>query len=179
MKHKVGLWTVGGGAGRQWMARCAVLLLAGVGGVACEPSNPGCRELAEPLQQGVLATFEVTTTEEGSLEDKIETFSVYVSNQTTAQQIWDLEAGTSNASIPNGKLLDGAGVDEHNAPWTWHLDPEDIEMAELTTEVCDAAPGYVEANKAEFISTVGRYCPWGARLVSVEYYTPEEYGGCG
>jgi hypothetical protein len=51
---------------------------------------------------------------------------------------------------------------DHNLPWSWHLDPEEIEMAEMTTEVCNGTPSYVEEHLDEFIETVGRYCPLNA-----------------
>ena len=56
----------------------------------------------------------------------------------------------------------------HNEPWSWHLDPVDIEMAEFTIELCDAAPGTVEEDLDYWLNTVGRYCPWGAELVDLE-----------
>jgi hypothetical protein len=71
-----------------------------------------------------------------------EVFRVWVTNPQTVQQILDLAAGESTANIPNGVILRGPGAADHNLPWSWHLD--------------------------EFIDTVGRYCPWSARLVSVE-----------
>lgn len=110
------------------------------------------------LDGGVLATFDVVGEE----------FKVWVTNSDTIEQILALESGESLANIPSGRILRGAGEDDHNAPWTWHLDPEDIEMAEMTIEVCDAVPSYVEANVDEFVDVVQRYCPWSAALVSVE-----------
>jgi len=110
------------------------------------------------LDGGVLATFEVVGEE----------FKVWVTNAGTIEQILALEAGESQANIPNGRILRGAGVDDYNAPWSWHLDPEDIEMAEMTIELCDAAPSYVEDNVDEFVDVVQRYCPWNAQLVEVE-----------
>jgi hypothetical protein len=72
------------------------------------------------------------------------------------------------ANIPNGQLLPGPGTADHHLPWSWHLDPEDMGMAEVATEVCDGTPAYVEENLDEFVETVGRYCPLNARLVSVD-----------
>jgi len=46
------------------------------------------------------------------------------------------------------------------------MDPADIEMAEFTIELCDGRPSIVESNLDEWIEVVGRFCPWGARLVS-------------
>lgn len=118
--------------------------------------TPGAGELAG----GILAEFDVSG----------ERFRVWITNEDTIEQVLALRDGTSQASIPNGRILHGAGKADHNAPWSWHLDPEDIQMAEATIEVCDGAPHYVEANVDEFVDTVERYCPWGAELVSVEDY---------
>lgn len=119
---------------------------------------PGGLPPPKDLHEGVLATFDVDG----------EAFQVWVTNPQTVQQILDLAAGESLANIPNGVILRGPGAADHNLPWSWHLDPEEIEMAEMTTEVCDGRPSYVEGHLDEFVDSVGRYCPWSARLVSVE-----------
>ena len=119
-------------------------------------------EQAGELEGGVLATFDVGG----------ETFKVWVTNPTTIEQLEALEAGLSTANIPIGDIEYGPGAANHNAPWSWHYDPENIEMAEVTIELCDAMPSYVEANLAEFVETIGSYCPWGAVLVDlVDYRT--------
>jgi hypothetical protein len=112
------------------------------------------------LRGGLLATFDAVG----------ERFKVWVTNPQTIQQILDLEQGTGIANIPNGRILHGAGEGEHNVPWSWHLDPQDIEMAEFTMDVCDGIPSYVEEHIEEFVDTVGRYCPWSAKLVEVQDY---------
>lgn len=35
-------------------------------------------------------------------------------------------------------------------------------------EVCDGRPNYLDEHVDEFVDVVGRYCPWHARLVSVD-----------
>ena len=112
------------------------------------------------LSGGILATFQVVDEE----------FQVWVTNPQTIQQILDLQRGISSANIPNGSILRGPGQADHNEPWSWHLDPEQIEMAEITVEVCDGAPSFVEEELDYFVETVGQYCPWRARLVAVEDY---------
>ena len=109
------------------------------------------------LEGGIVATFAV-----GS-----ETFRVWIRNTEAIEQVLALQRGTSTASIPNGRLRAGNGQGEHNAPFSWHLDPDDIQMAGATIELCDGAPSYIEAHRDEFIAQVNRYCPWGARLMSV------------
>jgi hypothetical protein len=125
---------------------------------ACIPPPSVTPSPTPALQGGVLATFDVAG----------ETFRVWVTNPVTIDQLFALEAGDSTASIPNGRILSGAGAGDHNAPWSWHLDPEAIEMADFTMELCDGEPSYVEANLAEFTDNVQRYCPWASTLLSLE-----------
>jgi RTX calcium-binding nonapeptide repeat (4 copies) len=121
----------------------------------CEVDGPNA------LKGGVLATFEVTG----------ERFRVWVVNPQTIWDLYRLKKGLSTASIPNGRILQGPGRAAHNVPYSWHLDPQDISMADFTTEVCDARPSYVEENLGEFVDNVGRYCSWEARLVELRNYT--------
>src|SRR5262249_25577286 len=138
----------------QRIAAAVFIALNGVaGGFACgSPTSPG------GLDGGVLATFEV-----GS-----ERFNVFVTNPTTIDQLFELKNGTSVANIPNGRILKGAGQGRHNAPYSWHLDPREIEMAFSAIEVCDGAPSYVQNHLSEYVNVVKRYCPWGARLVELQ-----------
>ncbi len=110
------------------------------------------------LRGGVLATFEV----EG------ERFRVWTTNPQTIHDLRDLQQGTSTANIPNGRILRGPGRARHNAPYHWHLDPQDITMAEVAIELCDGLPSYVEENVGEFVERVSRYCPWNAKLVKLQ-----------
>ncbi len=109
------------------------------------------------LRGGALATFEV----EG------ERFRAWTTNPKTIQDLHNLQQGTSTASIPNGRILYGSGRARHNVPYHWHLDPQDIALAQFAIELCDASPTYVEENVDEFVGTVGRYCPWHARLTKL------------
>ncbi len=131
-----------------------LVAVSGACGVATPTPDRG------ELSGGILATFEVVGEE----------FRVWVTNPETIQQILDLQRGASEASIPNGVVLRGPGQADHNQPWSWHLDPQDIEMAEVTMELCDGTPSFVEEELDYFVDTVGRYCPWMARLLEVEDY---------
>lgn len=130
------------------VALALMTALAGCDGSSTEPDE---------LSGGVLATFQVSGEE----------FQVWVTNPETIQQIFALRDGTSSASIPNGALHEGPGRADHNAPWAWHLDPEEIEMADATIEVCDGRPSLVEEMLEDYLD-VGRFCPWGAELLDVE-----------
>jgi len=112
------------------------------------------------LRGGIVATFNVSG----------ESFRVWITNPRTIDEVLALRRGASLAGIPSGRLRTGAGQGGHNRPYSWHLDPEDIAMAEVTIELCDGRPSYIEANRDAFIREVGRYCPWGAVLQQVEDY---------
>ncbi len=120
----------------------------------------GCGTATGPgdsLHGGVLATFEVSG----------ERFRAWVTNEDTIQEIFDLRDGVSTANIPNGAIRRGSGPDRYNAPWAWHFDAADIDMAESTIEVCDGRPSLVDDLLEDYLH-VGRFCPWGARLVAVD-----------
>lgn len=76
-----------------------------------------------------------------------------------AEQLLD---GEEVPAIPVGKIVRGSA--SVNAPWSWHIDPETLEFADFTTEVCDGLPEFVEDGTL----TSDTYCPWLARVISVE-----------
>ena len=142
-------------------SRTAVLALLVAATVACggrSPSQP--TPPANGLRGGVLATFAVGT----------EQFKIWITNPATISRVLILRAGGSGGSIPNGRIHRGSGQAQHNAPYSWHLDPTDIEIVDLAIEVCDGRPSYVEANVGEYVDRINRYCPWGARLTSLTDY---------
>lgn len=115
-------------------------------------------DVPDELEEGVLATFRVQS----------DTFRVWTTRAETIQQLEALEAGESAANIPNGALRRGPGRGDFNAPWSWHMDPQGVAMAEVTAEVCDGRPSFVESNLETWLEDVGRYCPWSAELVGLE-----------
>lgn len=112
------------------------------------------------LRGGSLATFDVAG----------ERFRAWVKSPTTIWQLRRLAAGQSTANIPIGSIRRGSGRGASNAPYSWHLDPRSTSMADMTIEVCDARPSYVEDHVDEFVDVVRAYCPWSARLVELRNY---------
>jgi hypothetical protein len=101
---------------------------------------------------GVYAVFRVGT----------ETFYALITNLTGIQQAIDLWQGRSTAQIPNGKLVCTSA--NYNCGYSWYLDPSSIQFADVTIELCDGTPSYVEANCASFGTN---YCPWSAQLIEL------------
>ena len=63
----------------------------------------------------------------------------------------------------NGPI--GRGDGEHNLEWDWHFLPGQWALVEISIELCDGTPDFVNDNIAYFIDTVGRFCPWGAHVL--------------
>lgn len=128
------------------LAAAALLTLAGVLTSACsDDNNPNAPS------EGAVATFRVEN----------ETFRVHL---TTPEQIRgaELALGSGPAKIPNGRLMAGTDV---NDGYSWHL--VDVTFAEVTIELCDGLPSEVQRAGVSFGG--GRYCPWGARVLSIDY----------
>jgi len=73
-----------------------------------------------------------------------------------------LGAGGS-AGIPNGRIVEGDGG--VNTGHNWHL--EDVELVDVTTEVCDGTADFVDDNLDVYLD-LGNYCPWSALVVAIE-----------
>ena len=92
-----------------------------------------------------------------------ETYKIELATPELVQHAEDLLAGKPGAAIPLGNVVrDDAGV---NAPWSWHIDPASLEFADMTIEVCDGLPSYVEDRTV----TSEQYCPWSAKVVDILY----------
>ena len=107
------------------------------------------------LSGGILVTFFV----EG------EEYKIFVENEETIDDILAVQSGESQAKIPSGKII-GEPV-FYNEPWSWHIDPQDIHMAEFTIEVCSGLPSHVENDLDYWVNTVGRFCPWSAEIIEI------------
>lgn len=132
-----------------------LVCLAAVAACSSSPTAP-----SPDLEGGVVATFDVSGTR----------FNVFVTNPAAISRLIRIDRGAELGQIPNGRIRRGAGAGSHNAPFSWHLDPEDIEIVDAAIELCDGNPSYVENHVDEFVDVVGRYCPWGAELVDLKDY---------
>jgi hypothetical protein len=101
---------------------------------------------------GVVVTFRVVE----------EQFRLLVTDADQIEHVRELLAGGEEGRIPNGVIVRGeTGVNEG---WSWHIDPDSLEFADMTIEVCDGLPSHVEDGTL----TSDRYCPWSARVIDVQ-----------
>jgi hypothetical protein len=90
-----------------------------------------------------------------------ETYKIELATPELIQHVKQLMAGEEVARIPNGLVVrDDPGV---NAPWSWHIDPSSLAFADVTTEVCDGLPSFVENDEV----TSPYFCPWETRIVDL------------
>lgn len=91
-----------------------------------------------------------------------ERFVVEVSTAAQAQQL-DARLASGVEGVINGELLEGDGG--YNQPWSWHMDPATVHTADTSIELCDGRPSLIEPELDYWLDTVGRFCPWGAKVV--------------
>ena len=124
--------------------RLVATMIVSCGLLACNGDGPTAPS------RGAFVTFEVAG----------ETFRIHLLDARQIDAAHQAANG-GGARIPNGRVVAGTGV---NVGWSWHL--EDVEFAELTTEVCDGRPSDVEREGVTFGG--GRFCPWTARVISIQ-----------
>lgn len=123
-------------------AAAALCLVGGIGltGCASSPDVPS------------VATFEI----EG------QQFRIELVTPELVRHAEQLLNGEEVPAIPVGRIVRGSA--SVNEPWSWHIDPDTLEFADFTTEVCDGLPEFVEDGTL----TSDTYCPWLARVIAVE-----------
>jgi hypothetical protein len=120
--------------------------------MATAAASCGPPSSASPQSTGpVVVTFEVVD----------EQFRALLTEPADVEIARRLLAGDDVPSIPNGRVLRETGVNEG---YSWSLDPDDIEFADVTVEVCDGLPSDVEAGTI----SGDRYCPWSATVVRID-----------
>lgn len=149
------------GVGREADAATPTPPPASAPAASVEPSSgdaAGARRVAavEPIFGSVVVEIAVGG-EPGS--GSLETFHVLLTDPTDIAIAEGLARGESLPAVPTGRLVAGEGV---NVGYDWHLDPAEFEWGSSASEACDGPPSAVHGG---FAST--RYCPTGARVVSV------------
>jgi hypothetical protein len=61
------------------------------------------------------------------------------------------------------------GTKKYNPKWSWHFVEDGWNLVEISAEVCDGRPSFVEEELEYWTDSVGRFCPWRSR-VETEIY---------
>ncbi len=123
----------------------------GVNGAGGSGTSGACDERSG----GALIDFEIAG----------ETLRVWIENDAFIDEaLMLLDSGESRIPVFN-TLLNGQDCD---AQWTWHPDPQNVEFADFTIELCDGLPSHIEADKSYWFDTVTTYCPWSAMVTAVD-----------
>jgi hypothetical protein len=93
-----------------------------------------------------------------------EQFTVYATNPKAIQLLID-NYNNKNNNIVTGMLVIGDGG--FNSPWSWHLDPDTVDMAERTIELCSGIASGIENDLAYWILHVKQFCPWSTRVIKI------------
>jgi hypothetical protein len=91
-------------------------------------------------------------------------FNVYATDPEAIQLLTDNYYGLNNMFVM-GRLVIGNGG--FNSPWSWHLDPDHVTMAEFAIELCDGTPSEVEHNLPYWLFQVETFCPWSSKVIEI------------
>jgi len=108
---------------------------------------------SSPDETGVIVTFRVADSEQ---------YKIRLTDPTDIEVARKLLNGNEALRIPNGVVVHGST--DVNVGYSWHIDPESVEFADITTEVCDGLPSDVEKG----LLTSDRYCPWSAEVIAID-----------
>ncbi len=140
----------------RWLLPVLPLVVAGCGG-------------GTPTAQVAAAPRSLCTTRNGGAEIQIQvvdqTYRFWSTKAAFIDKAKDLKASGKTHVAMLSRLADGKDCD---AQWTFHSDPADMSWPDLAVEVCDGKPSDVEGNKSYWINTVKQWCPWTAKVLSVE-----------
>jgi hypothetical protein len=133
------------------LAAAVLVVVAVLGTAACGSSG------ASPTPSAAAA---VVVTFQTAGEERFRVLLTDPADIDIAKRLADGDADAP--SIPNGRVIRGeTGVTEG---FSWSIDPNDFEFADVTIEVCDGVPSDVEAG----LVTSDRYCPWSAIVADIQ-----------
>jgi hypothetical protein len=129
-----------------------VALLTACGAPSASPTHSSSPPSSDD-PSGVVVTFRVGEEE----------YRILLTDPADIEIARRLLAGEEAPSIPNGVIVrgDDGGV---NTGYSWHIDPESVEFAEMTIEVCDGLPSFVEDGTL----TGDQFCPWAAEVIAID-----------
>ncbi len=92
-----------------------------------------------------------------------ESFTVSVLDEAVIAEAERRIQEEDGVGIVIGALARGDGG--FNMPWSWHILPNTVQVADISIGVCDGRPSMVEADVDYWVDTVKQFCSWGGKLV--------------
>lgn len=91
-------------------------------------------------------------------------FKVFATDPEAIQLLTDNYYGLNNMFVMGRLVIGDRGF---NSPWSWHLDPDYVTMAEFAIELCDGTPSEVEYNLLYLLFQVETFCPWSSKVIEI------------
>jgi hypothetical protein len=110
--------------------------------------------------QSLSATFEFVSGEGKNSE-------AFLAKTTDGEAIKQVRAELAKPLAERKKFILGPidrGNEGYNKPWHWHFVRDKWKLAEMSMELCDGKPSYVETNLDEWLAKIGTFCPWTERV---------------
>jgi hypothetical protein len=146
----------------RWLAPALLLALATLLPACADQfaPTPTATTFPDLLVDGVVATFD---TPEGE-------FSLFTTNESAIEALFRLQGGDTSATIPSGVLVPDSGAGEHNAPWSWHLHRQTIQLVDTAPVLCNGTVTQVEEDLENWLQNIRRFCPSNAELLEITDY---------
>jgi hypothetical protein len=133
-----------------WTFRTAFALLLLIGAACQEPSSPS------PPGPHMIVRFGYFGDSNGSFD-----FVARASRPGLLDSVRaELALPVDQRGFLNGPVR--AAAEGENLEWRWAFEYDAWHLTDFSAEVCDATPQYLEDHLAEWLSSVGEYCPWSA-----------------
>lgn len=134
--------------------------------VACVEDGPmvdSPRTLAAPIDPATCPTR--TGGAMIKIEENGSDLTFWSTNADFIAEAKKLQESKRSKTAMFSALLDGRDCDSQ---WTYHVDSARMAWVSVAIEGCDGRPSDIERDKPHWLTSVKRYCPWTARVVSVE-----------
>ncbi|MEV6598605.1 hypothetical protein AB0M36_17265 [Actinoplanes sp. NPDC051346] len=133
--------------------------MAVTAGLAAAIAPPTAAVAAPAPQGGYVATIQMVTDDTGVPNGEV--FRVQLVERQDIRDAFEVLRGRSNAHV-NGKIV--RTPSPYNPGYNWHLDPNDVDFAHISIELCDGQPSFL----SEDWWGSERFCPWQGKVVKME-----------
>ena len=126
---------------------------------ACDTRSPdGPGDACDGRRGGALTTFEADSGD-------TEPFTVWITAPAFIEEAKQLALVGGGNRIACFRVVADPGCD---ARWNFSVDAVEANFTDVTVEIYDAAPSWVNENLATWLDPQMRWCPWSHRVVEVD-----------